>query len=343
MQLKATSNGFRHLGKKIFLNACVLTTLIIDFFPTSSLSACSRVFWHNEINVMTARTMDLVADEDPTIRFFPRGLVRNGHIEENSLQWQSKYGSIVITAFDDESVSEGMNEKGLSARVLYLTETQYENDSGKLKLCNGLWVQYLIDNFASVKEAVNALNTFQVVSRPIGGEEWPLHACMEDPSGDSAIIEFIKGKMVVHHGPQHAVMTNDPPYSRQLKSLKRYKKFGGSLPLPEDLHSEHRFVKCAALLKDLPRPQSRRQSFKLLHQLISEATISFDGYDEFTSPTRWISITDNTHLIYHFISTIAANHFWIDLREIDFSQGQPYRHLYPHSPYLNGKVCFFKK
>ena len=35
---------------------------------------------------------------------------------------------------------------------------------------------------------------------------------MQDRSGDSAIIEYVKGKLVVHQGPEFRVMTNDPDY-----------------------------------------------------------------------------------------------------------------------------------
>lgn len=308
------------------------------------MSACSRVFWHNRVNAITARTMDLMVDEAPSFRILPRGVSRNGQSEDNSLKWESKYGSVVITAFDNESVSEGMNEKGLSARVLYLNETEYEKDTKKLKVSNGLWVQYLLDSFSSVKEAVDSLETFQVVSRPIGGEVWPLHACLEDPSGDSAIIEYIKGKMIVHHGKEHRVMTNDPPYTLQLEYLKSYKTFGGKLPLPRDLRSENRFVKCAALLKELPEPYTSEESFNLILNLILEAKIPFDNYDQnLTSPTRWISITDNTNLIYYFYSSIEKNKFWFNFKEINFSCGQSCKYLYPHNQFLNGKICFSDK
>jgi penicillin V acylase-like amidase (Ntn superfamily) len=36
-----------------------------------------------------------------------------------------------------------------------------------------------------------------------------------DPSGDSAILEYLGGKLVTHHGPEYKVMTNSPPYDQQ--------------------------------------------------------------------------------------------------------------------------------
>jgi penicillin V acylase-like amidase (Ntn superfamily) len=42
----------------------------------------------------------------------------------------------------------------------------------------------------------------------------------EDPSGDSAIFEVVFGKLVVHYGLEHNVITNDPSYDEMLKLVK---------------------------------------------------------------------------------------------------------------------------
>lgn len=84
----------------------------------------------------------------------------------NSLQWTSKYGSVVTSAFEIAS-TDGMNEKGLVANLLWLPETEYPvRDQSKPGLAITAWVQYMLDNFATVDEAVAFIdeNTFQVVS-----------------------------------------------------------------------------------------------------------------------------------------------------------------------------------
>ena len=55
---------------------------------------------------------------------FPRGMKRNGETGENSLEWTSRYGSVVTSAFEIAS-TDGMNEKGLVANLLWLPETEY--------------------------------------------------------------------------------------------------------------------------------------------------------------------------------------------------------------------------
>ena len=69
---------------------------------------------------------------------------------------------------------------------------------------DGRWdVVVRLDNFSSVSEAVAVLRTepFTVVTANVPGESRlaTLHLSMSDASGDSAIIEFIDGKQVIHH------------------------------------------------------------------------------------------------------------------------------------------------
>lgn len=52
-----------------------------------------------------------------------------------------------------------MNEKGLAAELLWLVESQYPafDKNSKPGLSIAAWAQYVLDNFATVSEAVAAL------------------------------------------------------------------------------------------------------------------------------------------------------------------------------------------
>jgi len=216
----------------MIFHAFLLMLLVI-----ADLFGCSRIFWSNQINKVNARTMDLYVDDKPSFVVSPRGVEKTGLAARNPLKWISKYGSLVIAAFDGKAISEGMNEKGLAAHLLYLHDTEYETRDDRPGLANALWAQYMLDQFATVKEALAFLDSFQVVSVEVEGRVWPLHLCLEDSSGDSCIIEYVAGKRIVHHGQEYTVMTNEPPYSEQIENLNRYKYFGGELPLPGDIDS----------------------------------------------------------------------------------------------------------
>ena len=41
------------------------------------------------------------------------------------------------------------------------------------------------------------------------------------------------------------------------------------------------------------------------------------------SSTRWRTVSDQKNLIYFFESTLYPNVFWVDFKEVDFSEGAP--------------------
>lgn len=46
---------------------------------------------------------------------------RSGEAGPNSVKWTSKYGSVIASGYDI-STTDGMNEAGLAANVLWLVE-----------------------------------------------------------------------------------------------------------------------------------------------------------------------------------------------------------------------------
>lgn len=87
---------------------------------------CTAVFANDKGPIkVVARSMDLFVSDDPQIVIIPRGQKHTGEAGKNSLIWQSKYGSLVVTAFHTSTASDGLNEKGLAAHLLYLTDSQY--------------------------------------------------------------------------------------------------------------------------------------------------------------------------------------------------------------------------
>jgi len=66
--------------------------------------------------------MDWKDDIMSNIWLFPRGMQRSGETGPNSITWKSKYGSVVTSGYDISS-TDGMNEKGLVANLLWLAES----------------------------------------------------------------------------------------------------------------------------------------------------------------------------------------------------------------------------
>jgi choloylglycine hydrolase len=161
--------------------------------------ACTRVVYLGaNDDVITGRSMDWKSDIATNLWIFPRGMQRSGEAGPNSAKWVSKYGSVIASAYDI-STSDGLNEAGLSANILWLAESEYPAfDQSRPGLSIAAWAQYVLDNFATVQEAVDALRgePFTIVTDTMPGEKRlaTLHLSISDATGDSAIVEYIGGK-----------------------------------------------------------------------------------------------------------------------------------------------------
>ena len=291
--------------------------------------------------------MDLYVSDQPQLVVFPRGMQRNGSVGPNSVNWTSQYGSVVVTAFHSAAASEGMNEAGLGVHMLYLDKTQYPQRNLKEPgLSDLLWAQYMLDQYSTVDQVVDAMKHIQIVSAVVHGREWPIHLAVEDASGDAAVFEFINGKLVIHHGPQYTVVTNEPAYDMQLANLKNYKLFGGSLPMPGDIDPLGRFVRASSYLKTLPAPDSTVAAVAGIASVMRTTMVPFGAEDTSTKvvdstdtwPTRWLSIQDLTHKMYYFNSTMTPNLIWVDFSQLNFAPNAPALSMDPNDVELSGDV-----
>lgn len=289
----------------------------------ASARACSLILWNtNEQAVVAARTWDLYVDEKPRLVYLPRGIARRGAAEGNAAQWTSKFSSAVLTAFDAGS-GDGMNEAGLGAHLLYLHGTEYEPTDARPAVSNLWWAQYALDNYATVAETLAGLKTVRIVSNKALGREWPVHLALEDASGDSAVLEFVKGKLVVNHGKDVTVMTNEPTLDEQLVNLQRYKLFGGNLAMPGDVDPASRFVRAASYLKTLPKPANIYEAVSHLAGVARAIAVPFGALDTSGGgavdvwPTRWATIVDLTHKIFYVMPINSPAVFWVDFAKFD--------------------------
>lgn len=317
--------------------------LALGFLPVSQ--ACTTVFSNTQKPYVVARTVDLFTSDLPILRAEPRGAEHRGEAGENSQVWTSKYGSLVVTAFHSNTVTDGINEKGLVVHLLYLSGTQYPAvEKGRPVISNLAWGRYMLDNFSTVREALEKTKDLQIVATTLHNQTWPIHLTMEDAGGDSAVIEFMQGKMHIYHGAQYRIMTNEPAYDIQLANLKKYQGFGGKLPLPGDPDPLSRFVRVASFLKTMPASSNSLESIANILSVIRTAMVPFGAVDtsgnktEDAWPTRWVSVADPGHKIYYFNSTSTANILWIDLNKINFSKGAPVLSIDPVNIDLEGDI-----
>lgn len=291
--------------------------------------ACSRfVYIGNDGKIFTARSMDWEKPIGTDLYILPRGMTRSGEVGPHSIQWTSKYGSLVATAFNN-STSDGVNEAGLAANVLWLEESQYPTFDGKGPpgLAISAWPQYALDHFETVAQAVEEFKKtpFTLVTGAIPGTQIManVHLSLSDSSGDSAIIEYVEGKQVIHHGRQYQVMTNSPTYEQQLALASYWSQIGGTVMLPGTSRASDRFARASFYVKSIPQEGGADQLLASVYGIIRNVSVplglSTPDQPEIAS-TRWRTVFDHKRRLYFFESALSPNTFWTDLGQIDFTR-----------------------
>ncbi len=340
---------------KNWIEKSVAAAVLIGMLGLSqSADACTRVLHVTKDykSVITGRNMDWYVRYLTTLWKFPRGMERNGLSKNNPKHWVSKYGSIVAiqTTAGQSATADGMNEKGLVANLLYLTETEYpKRDTSKEGIASSIYLQYIFDNFATVKEAVKGLQSddIQIVPVPIPNSEHlpTMHISLSDVSGDSAIVEFLKGKVVVHHSKAYQVMANSPTFEKQLALTAYWDEIGGDKFLPGTRKSPDRFVRAHFYNQKLPEPKDYREAIAGVMSIMRNTSSPF-GHPDPDKPnismTMWRTIADQTNLVYFYESTVSYGSLWADFKKFDFSKDTPVKTLDADSGFVGNASDQFK-
>lgn len=340
---------FHHLIKQAVSLAILMTCII-----TSSLSySCSRILKSDDSQaVMVGRTMDW-GDQTMETRWwvYPRGMERTGFTADHTVKWTSRYGSIVTTAYQNIT-TDGINEQGFAAHILWLDESDYGKRNEMLpSLSVIMWAQYYLDHFKTVDEAVRFSYAlpFQITPfyHPKAKDGIKVHLALEDATGDSAIIEYVHGLPHIYHHRSYTVLTNSPTYDQQLRNLYHFDRDNKTLrsdsdkPLPGTTNSVDRFIRAAFYLKRLPQPSSIQDEITGLQSVLQNVAQPFGAPSperNDISPTLWRVITDLTHKVYYFNSATSLNMVWVELDKLDFKAGAPVMKLELSNNDLTGNV-----
>ncbi|MFG1239777.1 linear amide C-N hydrolase [Xanthobacter autotrophicus DSM 597] len=316
-------------------------------------SACTRIFL-NEAGgpYVVARSMDWATTTEPVLTVLPRGMARDGSMAgphavfpSNPMKWTSKYGSVVTTIYG-VGTADGINEKGLAAHMLYFPPADFgARDEAKPGIQSALWAQYVLDNSATVAEAIENVEKVQIilVEVDVGGQKQrgTVHLAIEDAAGDSAVLEYIDGKLVVYHGPQYKVMTNAPAYNEQLKMLAERDFANPTMEtdVPGNVNPRDRFQRASYYLSTLTKPGTERAAIAGMFTLIRSVSIPFGApVNDSTFDTEYRVVSDLSNKRYYFELTTGPNVVWIDVDKLNLDQGAPAMTLDPHNDDLTGNV-----
>jgi len=246
--------------------------------------------------VVSARTMDFTINLAWFMETQKTGLTmvssRPGLAHANPISWKTKYKLVgfrgAYSLSSDGQYFDGMNEKGLSAALLWLDRTWPENKdsgypgpkTGNLNLSIKYVVSFVLSQCDTVSCAVSLFKNEEIGPIVFGEAikfagititNLPLHLVLHDADNKSAVIEWYNGKEFIYdesnkqYNPDTIrVLTNDPSFisqttaARQFSALTRKNHFKASpndvtTPddkfLPGDSSSGSRFVRLFKLNK----------------------------------------------------------------------------------------------
>lgn len=330
--------------------AALMAVMGATVLSLSGAAACSRLLWNdNGLAILVGRTMDWPESTEPTLMVLPQGMNRDGArlgavevVPENGLRWTSLYGSLVTTIYG-LGTADGLNERGLAAHMLFLQGTDFgPRDPARPGLQAGLWAQYVLDNAATVTEALALLETVQLVMVETHGTKTTVHLALEDAGGDSAIVEYVGGKPLIHHGRQYRIMTNDPPYDEQLTLLQArdFSRPSSDTSVPGNVNPRDRFQRAAYFSAMLPAPRTDREAAAAMFAIIRNLSVPFGApYKGFgIYNTEYRTVADLSNRRYFFELTTSPNVIWADLATFALTPGSPVLALNPDSIDLSGNV-----
>lgn len=295
--------------------------------------ACTRILFDAGGRHLVGRSMDWTGDTGTDLWAFPAGMKRNGGVGPHSLAWTSRHGS-VIASFYEVGTVDGMNDAGLSANALYLADADYGADlprrKGQPELSIGAVIQYMLDSFSSVDAVVATFreDPYRIIAPKLtDGSAATAHFAVADATGDSAIIEYIDGKVVIHHGPQYAVMTNAPPYSEQLAIARYWDEVDGYEFVPGSPRSADRFARASFYERHVRGIDGERESFAAVLAMTRSISIPYglgSGGQKDTASTVWRTVADHGAKRYYFESVTRPSLIHVDMGRIDLSEaGKP--------------------
>jgi hypothetical protein len=273
--------------KSFMLLLCSLGcfVLIFNLLMPNQISACSTFKLQKGDSLIYGHNLNEGDIGVPGLIFInKRGIFKLGRtwselttkvrLNPSSHCWISRYGSVTFNAFGRDLPDGGMNEVGLYIWEMSENADYPRNDSLP-KLNQMHWMQYILDNYSTVEEAIQCASEIEI-------DGWGWHFFVGDAKGNTAAIAFIDDKVVVNKDENMPVPgLFNTPYNRELELLKYYKGFGGLYEPDLNDPKVPRFVKTTVMIRDYEQDKNIVDyGFQMLDKLtvwdVPEWSIVFD-------------------------------------------------------------------
>lgn len=201
----------------------ILLTVLVVLITNNLLYPCSAIVLKNGKQVMLAKNFDWTYRDGMIIKNL-RNATKTAYFTHagRPAQWTSKYGSITFNQNGKEMPYGGMNEKGLTIEMLWLSLAQYNINEEKSYVNELEWIQYQLDNFENTQQVIEHLPDLKIY--PIKGK---IHYILTDGTGESVIIEYMNGKVTTYKKEANVCQTitnnsvlQSAPFKNQLNGIK---------------------------------------------------------------------------------------------------------------------------
>jgi choloylglycine hydrolase len=112
-------------------------------------------------------------------------------------------------------------------------------------------------------------------------------------------------------------------YEKQLALNEYWKEIGGTTMLPGTNRAADRFVRASFYVHAIPQTDDTRIAVASMFSVIRNCSVPFGittPEQPNISSTRWRTVSDQKNKVYYFESVLSPDTFWVDLKNIDFSE-----------------------
>ena len=261
---------------------------------------------------------------------------------------------------------EGQNEAGLAISGNFLPGfTEYQTvtpqDKNYVSVMN--FGSFILGMFGSVKELRTEIPKYKVWydASEVKGIPTPpwLHFVFTDRTGESVIVEFVKGQMVIHENVA-GVLTNAPTYDWHLNNVRNYLSLtstatssvavnganvteigqgGGLMGLSADYTPPSRFVRQTYLKQFAYQSANSAEAIQLAGHFLNNVDMpagvarSTDGKQVVSDYTQWVNLKDlNNNRMKIANYSNRTNYIEIDLNQV-FKSGKSKTWVIDQLPY----------
>jgi choloylglycine hydrolase len=329
-----SSVRFRQKGVVIYRTILFLHCLfLITLLNVHPLQACTSFVMEHENQLLFGRNFDWYV-EDCFLMINKRGLSKSampppaadGDLGDRPARWISKYGSLTFNQLGRELPLSGMNEAGLVISAMAVWGAKFPLSDSRPALWNWQWIQYQLDNCRTVQEVITSDRTLRIIPQP--NKEMKGHYLVCDAGGNSAVIEFLDGKLVYYNGETMPVkVLTNTVYAKALDCLQP-----NCTPESCSGNSVARFKKAAEMMGDKAALTSKTTvdyAFSILKNVgfFKRGVVS----------TEWSIVYDllNRRVYFHTFENHSKR--YVDLSQFDFSCQTPVQVLNIHKN-ISGNV-----